>query len=202
MCYRATNHLCVPNLGKWLCLLLSAIVDVNATSLTTIFTTENKYISKLQVSFLMFGFWNRCVMHRSTLYMVDSSSLFIVSISGKLYHLMLNNESQLVCDVESVLSLWVVSNKHSIGSPLRSSLQSLDGHDGCTQRGSLCINALLHSSQERVDSDHSRETTHDQRTLQLLGSKVKLQKHRTRDSTDSEGYLSKCDRHHKLDQTN
>ena len=101
---------------KVACLALSAIVDVNATSLTTIFTTENKYISKLQVSFLMFGLWNRWVMDRSTLYMVDSSSLFVVSISGKLYHLMLNNESQLVCDVENVLSLWAVFNKHTIDS--------------------------------------------------------------------------------------
>lgn len=148
---------------KVACLALSAIVDVNATSLTTIFTTENKYISKLQVSFLMFGLWNRWVMDRSTLYMVDSSSLFVVSISGKLYHLMLNNESQLVCDVENVLSLWAVFNKHTIGSQLQSSLQSLDVHDGCIQRGSLCINALPHSLQEIVDSDHSRETINDQR---------------------------------------
>ena len=99
----------------------------------------------------------------STLYMVDSSSLFVVSISGKLYHLMLNNESQLVCDVENVLSLWAVFNKHTIGSQLQSSLQSLDVHDGCIQRGSLCINALPHSLQEIVDSDHSRETINDQR---------------------------------------
>ena len=62
-------------------------------------------------------------MGRSTLYMVDSSSLFVVSITGKLYHMMLNNESQLVCDVENVLSLCTVSNKHTSYPLLRSSLQ-------------------------------------------------------------------------------
>ena len=132
------------------------------------------------------------MMHRSTLYMVDSSFLFVVSISGKLYHMMLNNESQLVCDVENVLSLFIVSNKHSIEShllhsieshllhsiesqllysvesQLLHSLRSLDGHDGCIQRGSRCINALLRSLQEKGDLDHSTKTTNYLITFQKL----------------------------------
>lgn len=116
--------------------------------------------------------------------MVDSSSLFVVSISGKLYHMMLNNESQLVCNVENVLSLFIVSNKHSIEShllhsieshllysvesQLLHSLRSLDGHDGCIQRGSRCINALLRSLQEKGDLDHSTKTTNYLITFQKL----------------------------------
>ena len=76
--------------------------NVNATSLTTIFTTENKYLSKLSLTFVI-----------SSLYMNDISSLYIVSISGVLYRVLLNGDYQLICESENTLTLCIVFNKHT-----------------------------------------------------------------------------------------
>ena len=98
-----------------------------------------------------------CFSSRSSLYMNDISSLYIVSISGVLYRVLLNGDYQLICESENTLTLCIVFNKHTT-SRLHFP-ESLAWHDDYILFYFLCINVPLRNLQETKDLGHSIRTT-------------------------------------------